>query len=192
MPLNKFSRFVLADLESSDRVSSDEVVDAVGQNFVELVLTGNLIEDVSIVKRAEGERPSGLLPIRLANGRLISPFTLRNLLSVKMQEIAKSKMGKGGRLNYRSGRLLRSASVEPQIVLENNTVSLKFRYMFAPYEVFDPKADVVTDGGYMKGRLASRMRSPRLLFTESLQEAARQVLYRGYNIRVAQVGVNKR
>ena len=191
MPLNKFSKFVLADIdEDSD---SEDVTDAVADNFFELSLVGDIRQDVEIVKKAQGDvAPGGLLPIRLINGRLISAFTLKNLLTIRMREIAKSKMGKNGRLIYRTGRLIRNSFVEPQIVNNNNTISLEFRYMFAPYEVFDPNADVVTDGGGMKARLASNARSPRRLFTESLMQAAKEVLYRAYNIKISQVGVSKR
>ena len=122
MPLNKFSRFVLVDIRSAGKVDNEEITKIVGDNFLELVLTGNLKEDVNLVKEGEGPRPSGLLPIRLKNGLMISPFTLRNLLTIRMQQIAKGKMGKSGRLVYRTGRLLRSAMVEPQIVNTDNTV----------------------------------------------------------------------
>ncbi len=191
MPLNKFSKFVLADIdESSD---AEEITDAVADNFLELSLTGDIRQDVEIVKKSQGDvAPGGLLPIRLINGRLVSPFTLKNLLTIKMREIAMSKMGKSGRLVYRTGRLIRSSFVEPQIVNVDNTVSLQFRYMFAPYEVFDPEADVVTDGGKMKANLASNARSPRRLFTESLKQAAEAVLYRGYKLKISQVGVAQR
>lgn len=192
MPLNKFSRFVQQDIARSKADETDEYAEIVADNFIDIALTGDLIQDVNLVVSREGERPTGLLPLRLKNGRLVSAFTLRNLLTVKMQQIAKSKMGRGGRLHNRTGRLLRSAIVEPQIVNENNVISLRFRYMFAPYEVFDPKADIVTDGGAMKSRLATAQRNPRKLFRESLREAAKEILYRGYDIRVAQVGVRQR
>ena len=191
MSLNKFSKFVLADIDESSDV--EDITDAVADNFFDLSLTGNIREDVEIVKKAQGDvAPGGLLPIRLVNGRMISPFTLKNLLTIKMREIATSKMGSSGRLVYRTGRLIRSSFVEPQIVNVDNTISLQFRYMFAPYEVFDPEADVVTDGGTMKSRLASSARSPRRLFSESLKQAAEAVLYRGYTIKVSQVGVSQR
>lgn len=193
MSINKFSKFVQQDIQNSRADEIEEYVEIVADNFFDIAFTGDLKQDVDLVVSREGGRPSGgLLPLRLKNGRLVSAFTLRNLLTVKMQQIAKSKMGKNGRLRYQTGRLLRSAIVEPQIVNENNVVSLRFRYMFAPYEVFDPKADVVTDGGFMKRRLATIQRSPRKLFRESLREAAKEILYRGYDIRVAQVGVRKR
>lgn len=191
MSLNKFSKFVQQDIRDSQ--DPEEITSAVADNFLDLALTGNVNEDVLIIKEQEGSVVSkGLLPLRLVNGRLVSALTLRNLLTVKMQQIARGKMGKGGRLENQTGRLVRSAMVEPQIVNVDNNISLQFRYMFAPYEVFDPDADIVTDGGVMKKRLATNARNPRKLFAEALYEAAKEVLYRGYNIKVSQVGVNKR
>lgn len=194
MPIDKFSDFVLKDLDRSNKLTPDIISTIVANRFTEIALSGDIVKDIAIVKEAfdEAVKPKGLLPIRLKNGRLVSPFTLRNLLTVKMQQIAKKNMGRGGRLEYKSGRLIDSAEVEPQILNNNNTVSLQFSYMFGPYEVFDPKADVVTDGGLMKSRLATPRRSPRKLFAEALKEAAEEILFRGYILKVSQVGVTQR
>lgn len=182
MSLGNFSKFVRRDIDNAKHLDAETATSIAGDNFIDLVLTGSLNEDINIVKEVEGPRSGGLLPLRLINGRLVSAFTLQNLLTVKMRAIATKKMGTGGRLVYRTGRLINSSSVEPQIVNIGNNVSLQFRYMFSPYEVFDPS--VSTYNG-----LSSANRNPRRLFTESLKEAAKEVLFRGYNITVAQVGV---
>ena len=197
MSIDKFSRFIIADLDKADRLTPDSITKIVGDNFIDVALLGSLNKDVKITKALAPEAGGGnvakgsLLPIRLKNGRLISAFTLRNLLILKTRVEAGKRMGKSGRLHNRTGRLLSSFMIEPQIAVVGNQVSLQFRYLFAPYEVFDPNADV-DSGSDMKRSLATRRRSPRRLFTDSLRDVAREILWKGYDLTVKQVGVNKR
>lgn len=200
MPLDKFSASLLASLNRAGKldgtIDTDKVVKLAADNFMLLLAGGGSIKDLDIaIGKLQGDTPKikGVLPIRMANGKMESAFSLKNLLTMKMRTIAKSNMGKGGRLKYQSGRLINSAWADvPIFDAKTNTLSLNFRYMFAPYEVFDPKADVVTDGGMMKSRLATNNRSPRRLFREALREAAKGIISAGYNLIVKQVGVTKR
>ncbi len=129
--------------------------------------------------------------VRNAAGRFTSQVNLKASLELLMKENMLRTMtspvagsGPGSPLKYRTGRLLSSAEVATVTVPEDTsgTLSIYYRYMVYPYQVFDPKNTRSPDTG-----LASYMRNPQKLIGDALQGAARKLLSKRYKVIIRQV-----
>jgi hypothetical protein len=92
--------------------------------------------------------------------------------------------GKDSPLKNRTGRFVSSAAVDSIVVPEkpNRPMSIYYRYMVYPYQVFDPKHTQSPQKG-----LASYMRNPQRIIGEALVSAARTLLGRQYKVVIRQV-----
>lgn len=129
--------------------------------------------------------------VRNAAGRFTSQVNLKASLELLMKENMLQTMtspaagtGKDSPLKYRTGRLLKSASVASISVPKDpkGAMSIYYRYMVYPYQVFDPKNTQSPHRG-----LASHMRNPQKLIGDALHEAAKKLLSKRYKVVIRQV-----
>ena len=127
---------------------------------------------------------------RSASGRFVSQMNLKASLELLMKENMLATMtspsagtGPESALKYRTGRLLNSANIVSVSVPESvdGTMSIYYRYMVYPYQVFDPKNTQSPDNG-----LASNMRNPQKLIGDALASAARRLLSKRYKFIIRQ------
>ena len=132
--------------------------------------------------------------IQPAKGRLTSQRTMRNLLETLMKENMLKEMtsplagtGRNSPLRNRTGRFVASSQVDYLTVLNNRegkqTLSLYYKYMIYPYQVFDPVHTLSPDMN-----LASRARNPQRIIHSALAKAAKTLLGDRYHITIKQVG----
>lgn len=131
--------------------------------------------------------------VQPAKGRLVSQSTLKNLLETVMKENMLKEMTSGaagtGRntpLRNRTGRFVASSRLDYLTILNNKdkrqTLSLYYKYMIYPYQVFDP---VHTLSPQMN--LASRARNPQRIIHSALAKAAKTILGDRYKVTIKQV-----
>jgi hypothetical protein len=95
----------------------------------------------------------------------VSLTSLQNLINASLQNVISANMGDGSSrniLNYRTGRLAASASVERMSESRAGMITAFYTYMKNPYQTFEP--------GYAQGKPASR--DPKLLISKSIREIA--------------------
>ncbi|CAL9967319.1 tail completion or Neck1 protein [Vibrio phage D294] len=127
-------------------------------------------------------------------GRLLNQNTLKNLLETVMKENMLKVMtsgnagtGKNSPLRNRTGRLVASSRVDYLTILNNGkdqkqTLSLYYKYMIYPYQVFDP---VHTQSPQMN--LASAARNPQKIIHDALAKAAKTLVGDRYTVNIRQV-----
>lgn len=127
-------------------------------------------------------------------GRLLNQNTLKNLLETVMKENMLKVMTSGsagtGRtspLRNRTGRFVASSRVDYLTILNNSgskkqTLSLYYKYMVYPYQVFDP---VHTQSPQMN--LASAARNPQKIIHDALAKAAKTLIGDRYTVNIKQV-----
>jgi hypothetical protein len=129
--------------------------------------------------------------VRTAAGRFSTQKNIKASLELLMKENLLRTMtgpsaGKGHNtpLRNRTGRFVNSTEVEAILVPEepNNNISIYYKYMVYPYQVFDPNHTQSPDMG-----LASRMRNPQKLIGDALKGAARTLLNKKYRATIRQV-----
>jgi hypothetical protein len=112
-------------------------------------------------KSVSGSRPP---PIRISStGRFVSLISLQNLLNQNLASQIQQNMGIGARkdiLNYRSGRLAGSATVEKMSASREGMITAFYSYMRNPYATFSV--------GGAQSNPASR--DPKLLISKSIRE----------------------
>ena len=113
-------------------------------------------------KSGSNPKPS---PIRLRtnSGRFTSLISLQNLLNQNLHSQIQKNMGTGERtdiLNYRTGRLARSASVENMSQSRQGMITAFYSYMRNPYGTF-------SIGG---AQASPASRDPKLLISKSIRE----------------------
>lgn len=104
-------------------------------------------------------------PLRTLQGRFTSLPTLKDLINRRLHDQIKQNMGTGSSrnvLNYRTGRLARSAHVERLTQSKEGMISIFYSYMQNPYATF-------SEGGQQE---SPRTRDPKLLISRSIKEIA--------------------
>lgn len=125
---------------------------------------------ISIPKKVPGnyqhpQQPKGMSKLRTLTGKFFSVVSLQNLLNAGLHDQIQKNMGKGRArtvLNYRTGRLARSATVKSIIRTRDDQLSVFYTYMRYPYGTFEP--------GGRQGFPVSR--DPKLLISKSIREIA--------------------
>ncbi|CAM0079136.1 tail completion or Neck1 protein [Vibrio phage D51] len=153
------------------------------------------VMDVSFNEDIEEESSTGVnVGIQPKKGRLVSQLTMRNLLETVMKENMLAAMtspsaGKGRDtiLRNRTGRFVNTTNLDKLTVRNNGknkkqTLSLYYKYMIYPYQVFDP---LHTQSPQMN--LASRARNPQRIIHTALAKAAKTLLGDRYTISIQQV-----
>lgn len=148
--------------------------------------------DVEVVDDIAEEVPSAAgTAARTSGGRFTSTQNLKAALELLMKENMLSTMtspsagtGRDTPLRNRTGRFIKSSSVASVIVPDNDAkpMSIYYKYMVYPYQVFDP----VHTQSPQKG-LASRMRNPQKIIGDALVSAARKLLGTRYKLKIRQV-----
>lgn len=104
-------------------------------------------------------------PIRNKTGQFYSLASLQNLINSQLQNVISANMGSGSSkqvLNYRTGRLAASASVESLTQSREGMITAFYSYMRNPYGTF-------SDGGKQQN---PKTRDPKLLISTSIKEIA--------------------
>ena len=151
--------------------------------------------DVAFNDEISDEAENGVnVGIQPKKGRLVSQLTMRNLLETVMKEnmlaamtVPSAGTGRNSILRNRTGRFITSSNVDALTVINNGTgnkqtLSLYYKYMVYPYQVFDP---VHTQSPQMG--LASRARNPQRIIHTALAKAAKTLLGDRYYISIRQV-----
>lgn len=151
--------------------------------------------DVDFNEEIHDEAVSGVnVGIQPKKGRLVSQLTMKNLLETVMKENMLSAMtspvaGKGRDtiLRNRTGRFVNTSSLDKLTVRNNGsnqkqTLSLYYKYMIYPYQVFDPLHTQSPQMG-----LASRARNPQRIIHTALAQAAKTLLGDRYTVSIRQV-----
>jgi hypothetical protein len=129
--------------------------------------------------------------VRTASGRLSSQMNIKASLELLMKENLLNTMtspsaGRGINtpLRNRTGRFVNSTEIESVLVPEepNNNISIYYKYMVYPYQVFDPNNTQSPEMG-----LSSRMRNPQKLIGDAIKGAARTLLNKKYRATIKQV-----
>ena len=130
--------------------------------------------------KATGTEPK-LTTLRDVTGRFTSLLSLTNLINLRLHDQIQSNMGKGSAreiLNYRTGRLARSAQVSGLTRTRQESINIPFDYMTYPYQVaFGP-------GGW----LHRPGRDPDKLIGKSIRQLGIQLL--GRSIRINPIAPN--
>lgn len=153
------------------------------------------ILDVAFNEEIENEATPGVnVGVQPERGRLLSQTNLKNLLEQVMKENLMSTMtsplagqGRNSPLKNRTGRFISSTHVDYLTVINNSrgdkqTLSLYYKYMIYPYQVFDPVHTKSPDMG-----LASQARNPQRLIHDALAKAAKTLVGERYHIKISQV-----
>ena len=157
--------------------------------------TKNGVIDVDFNEEISDIADSGVnVGIQPKKGRLVSQLTMRNLLETVMKENMLSAMtapsagkGRDTTLRNRTGRFINTTNLDKLTVRNNGagekqTLSLYYKYMVYPYQVFDP---LHTQSPQMN--LASRARNPQRIIHTALAKAAKTLLGDRYTISIRQV-----
>jgi hypothetical protein len=118
-----------------------------------------------VVKDGSKVLPFNVPQLRTVQGRFTSLISLQNLINSQLQDVISANMGDGNSrnvLNYRTGRLAASASVERISQSRKGMLTAFYSYMKNPYQTFEP--------GFKQGSPASR--NPKLLISKSIREIA--------------------
>ena len=170
------------DISDNDLAAAEDSANAYVDALVEEMALMDLDLLIRYDKRtkkkfkAPGEDIKGL---RRKTGEYIKPATLQSLLNATLFRYTQALMG-SPRLNNRTGRLAHSGVVvslaEPRGKNKDNKISLFFKYMTAPYAVFEPNS------GNPRG---SEARSPSDLFAEALDNALTDILNPASRARIS-------
>lgn len=151
--------------------------------------------DVDFDDQIHEEAQTGVnVGIQPKKGRLVSQLTMRNLLETVMRENMLKAMttpaagkGRDSILRNRTGRFVTTSKLD-QLTVRNNggnqkqTLSLYYKYMIYPYQVFDPLHTQSPQMG-----LASRARNPQRIIHTALAQAAKTLLGDRYTVTIRQV-----
>lgn len=152
------------------------------------------IVDVKIFSEIADEVGDGVnVGIQPARGRLISRVNLRAALELVMKEnmlkIMTSPAAGRGRntpLRNRTGRFVNTSQVADVVITNpaanRPTMSIYYKYMIYPYQVFDPLHTKSP-----QKNLASHARNPQRIIGESLARAAKTILGNRYKLNIRQV-----
>lgn len=156
------------DLEDADM----EAFEKGANQYVDDLMDGMFRKNLDAIMNSSERRGkktkvkvSTVYGLRDRSGKGISALNLTKLLNLVLYKYAQQLMGKDGRLVNRTGRLAHSGFISQVSQKAPGTVSIFFRYMIYPYEVFEPG-----------GRMGSVARSPEKLFTEAINNALADLL----------------
>jgi hypothetical protein len=181
-------------------VLGEKLVANVGANLLakQGIVTKKIREDIDssfeatfISEPTDSAEEGSKGAVRTAAGRFTSLVNLKASLELLMKENMLKTMtsplagtGTNSPLKYRTGRLLNSSEVVSVALptSPNGAMSIYYKYMVYPYQVFDPNN---TESPHMG--LASRMRNPQKLIGDALQSAARRLLSSRYKVIIRQI-----
>lgn len=156
------------DLSEEDTKAFEKSVDQYVDDLMEGLFRRNInaIIDTSERKGKKTKiKVTAVYGLRDRAGRAISALSLTRLLNLTLYKYAQELMGKNGRLVNRTGRLAHSGVITNISQQKPGTVSIYFKYMLYPYEVFEPG-----------GKMGTANRSPSQLFTDATNNALRDIL----------------
>lgn len=168
------------DISEADLLAAEDSAEAYVDALVDEMALMDLDALIKYDKRtkkklkAPGESIKGL---RRSTGQFIKPATLQSLLNITLYKYVQGMMG-SPRLNNRTGRLAHSGVVTEisSKSKKNDRISLYFRYMTAPYSVFEPGSG---------NPRASEARSPQELFRDALNNALTDILNPASKARIS-------
>lgn len=156
------------DLSEDDMASFERGVDQYVDDLMEGLFRRNINSIIDTNERKGRKtklKVSTVYGLRDRSGRGMSALTLTRLLNLTLYKYAQELMGRDGRLTNRTGRLAHSGVVTEISQKTPGTVSIFFRYMLYPYEVFEPG-----------GKMGKANRSPSQLFTDATRNALEDIL----------------
>ncbi|BAV81299.1 hypothetical protein [Vibrio phage VCPH] len=151
------------------------------------------IVDVAFFDDVSDEVTQGVnVGVQPARGKLLSRLNLKAALELVMKEnMLKIMTGpnagmRGGPLKNRTGRFINTSQVADAVITnagaKRPNMSIYYRYMIYPYQVFDPK-----NTKSPQKNLASYARNPQRIIGESLAKAAKTILGDNYKLTIRQV-----
>jgi len=156
-------------------VESEEYLDAatdIAATYIEKIIEGtSIFEDSKDTHKSKIKLPT-LYGVSDKSGKLISNRDLRTILNLALEDSISALMGTGGRLNKVTGRLSNSAEIQNIDFVQRKsadkkaTVSLYFKYMYYPYEVFENS----------NHPLFTQERSPSDLIADAIKDLLRKYL----------------
>lgn len=156
------------DLTDSDIKSFEAAASKYVDDLIDGLFRRNLDAIVDSSQR-KGKKTkikvSTVYGLRDRSGKAMSALNLTRLLNLVLYKYAQQLMGSGGRLVNRTGRLAHSGVVTQITQPTTGSVSIFFKYMTYPYEIFEPE-----------GRMGSSSRSPSNLFKEATTNALEDIL----------------
>jgi len=126
-------------------------------------------KNISYKNKLTGKIPYSIVELNSvpANLKTTNLTSLQNLINSQLQDVISANMGDGNRrdvLNYRTGRLASSATVESMSQSRAGMITAFYSYMKNPYATF-------SDNGRQSN---PRSRDPKLLISKSIREIAAQ------------------
>ena len=152
------------------------------------------VVDIRFGKIEDTVAPGISAGVQTAKGRLLSQANLRTLLELTMKDYMLQEMtsvgagsGRDSVLRNRTGRFVNTTEVVSTAITNNKpglqqNMSIYYRYMVYPYQVFDPR-----NTQSPQKNLASNLRNPQRIIGNALARAARVLLGENYRITVKQV-----
>ena len=185
--LNRMTFEVAAKYGMEEDSEVIEALDNAASRFVDNILDN--ITDSDLFKERKPYKKSTKDQIQIStpglfrdkSGKFISAFNLQRLLNLTLYSYVAELMTEGsGRLVYRTGRLAHSGLITGIREGKNRNVSFYFRYMLAPYEVFENNPRMNPTGE----------RSPIKLFSTAIYNALQDMLI-NYNTLNAKAFLNR-
>lgn len=156
------------ELSPEDLASFEKGVDQYVDDLLDGLFRRN-IESIINTNERKGRKTkikvTTVYGLRDRAGRAMSALSLTRLLNLTLYKYAQELMGRDGRLVNRTGRLAHSGVITSVSQAAPGTVSIYFKYMLYPYEVFEPG-----------GKMGTANRSPSQLFIDATNNALRDIL----------------
>lgn len=111
--------------------------------------------------------------LRTSTGQFTNVLSIKALMNTRLHEAVRTNMGKGSsalKLNYRTGRFAKSATIE-NISQAGDNLLVDYSYMNDPYDVFRPG-----------GRLYKPGRDPEKIINRSIRQLAVQLVNKRFKV----------
>lgn len=178
-----------------DMSFSEEDVNSIADAYFDSLFSSVANDSIDLLNPRDGSITkssfSALAPSGYAarykdkGGRPISAINLVRLINASLSKYMRLVMNPGGLINNtltnRTGRFAESATVssitpekstyDPSIEASRGTTSFAFKYLTAPYSVFDPAVS------QYRG-LSSTTRNPRAIIAQAIQESLHDILHK--------------
>lgn len=200
------SKSILKDLADSLGATNIGIVDAILEDLGistkrigKKRITGNVAVNTGVV---EPEDPSSSEYIKSVSGKTTDIRKLQGILElVAKKYLIKSMKEPNAPLKYRTGRFANSMRItslsttdldslgnevstsKRKVARKKPRVSVLYTYMTYPYATFDPRVSTRPEM-YMRPFYGAR--NPQVLIGEAIAKAARDLMYKGYEINVGQ------
>lgn len=178
----------------SDMSFTEEDLDSITDSYFTSLFSSVANDSIDLLNPRDGSKTtssfSALAPSGYAarykdkSGRPISALNLVRLINAALAKYMRLVMNPGGMientLTNRTGRFANSATVssitpskttfDPSIGASRGSTSFTFKYLVAPYSVFDPSVSSYKN-------LSSPTRNPRVIIAQAIQEALHDTLH---------------